>query len=184
MRRMILQVLCAFWVFSGLGTALAATDLNTATNAQLEALPGIGPAKAAAILQYRADHGGFTSVSQLDAVPGIGPATMANLQGLVTVGGDAPAAPASAPGAAPTRAVASGPQVNINTASATQLQSLPGIGPAKAAAIVSYREQVGSFVSCDQLDAVDGIGPATVAALRPNCVAETALSQADDGATR
>jgi len=60
-------------------------DINTATQEQLETLPGIGPATAQAIIRYRTEHGPFQAVSELDAVPGIGEATLESLQGLVTV---------------------------------------------------------------------------------------------------
>jgi competence protein ComEA len=60
-------------------------NLNTATQAELELLPGIGPAMAKRILDYRAEHGRFTSVEQLDSVRGIGSRTMARLRPLVTV---------------------------------------------------------------------------------------------------
>jgi competence protein ComEC len=56
--------------------------------------------------------------------------------------------------------------VNINIASATELERLPGIGPAKAAAIVAYRLAHGAFASIEQLDDVAGIGAATVQAVR------------------
>jgi len=60
-------------------------DVNRADEAELQRLPGIGPALAARILAWRADNGGFTSVDELEAVPGIGPAKLAGLRDLVTV---------------------------------------------------------------------------------------------------
>ncbi len=55
-------------------------NLNTATVAQLEALPLIGPALAQRIVAYRTLHGGFRAVDSLVRVPGIGPATLARLR--------------------------------------------------------------------------------------------------------
>jgi competence protein ComEA len=60
-------------------------DLNTATSDQLDTLPGVGPATAAAIIAYRSEHGPFTSVDQLLDVRGIGDAKFAELKDLVTV---------------------------------------------------------------------------------------------------
>jgi competence protein ComEA len=57
--------------------------------------------------------------------------------------------------------------VNINTATATELDALPGIGPATAQAIVADRDQHGPFASVDDLARVRGIGPAKLAQLRP-----------------
>jgi competence protein ComEA len=59
-------------------------NLNTATAAELDALPGVGPVLAQRIVDHR-DQGPFTSVDQLDDVPGIGPARAAELAKLVTV---------------------------------------------------------------------------------------------------
>jgi competence protein ComEA len=58
-------------------------QLSTATLEQLDALPGIGPVTAQKILDYRTQHGAFSSVDELDAIPGIGPARIDQLRGLV-----------------------------------------------------------------------------------------------------
>ena len=60
-------------------------DVNTATAAQLETLPGIGPSTAAAIIAYRDLHGPFASVDDLAEVSGIGDSKLAAIRGLVTV---------------------------------------------------------------------------------------------------
>ena len=70
---------------SGPGGAGGLLDLNTATVADLDALPGIGPVLAQRIVDHRSAQGRFTSVAQLEDVPGIGPATFADLEGRLTV---------------------------------------------------------------------------------------------------
>lgn len=57
-----------------------------------------------------------------------------------------------------TFAVAAAAKVNINTASVDELSSLPGIGQAKAEAIVKHRKEKGKFTSIEQLTEVKGIG--------------------------
>jgi competence protein ComEA len=65
------------------GTSLV--NLNTATVADLETLPGIGPALAERIIAYRTEHGGFQRIEDLQEVPGIGPKKFAELKPHVTV---------------------------------------------------------------------------------------------------
>jgi competence protein ComEA len=60
------------------------TSLSRATLDQLDALPGVGPALAQRIIDWRTAHGGFQSVDQLDDVSGIGAKLMASLKPLVT----------------------------------------------------------------------------------------------------
>jgi len=60
-------------------------DLNTATVEQLDALPGVGPVTAAAIVAWRDANGSFAGVDQLGEVEGIGPARLEKLRGLVRV---------------------------------------------------------------------------------------------------
>ena len=56
--------------------------------------------------------------------------------------------------------------VNLNTATADDLDALPGVGPAPAAAILAHRDQMGPFGAVDDLADVRGIGPAKLDALR------------------
>jgi competence protein ComEA len=60
-------------------------NLNTADQAALDTLPGVGPVTADAILSWREDNGGFTSVDELLEVDGIGPATLEDIAPLVTL---------------------------------------------------------------------------------------------------
>lgn len=186
---LLLSVLLFAFGAGGTAHAACSVDLNTATSTQLQTLPGIGPAKAAAILDYRTTAGPFANVDQLDNVSGIGPATLENVRPMVCVGGEASASSTSrtasgAEAAAPppsssassssaSSSASAGPTVDVNTASETQLQDLPGIGPAKAAAIVADRAENGPFGSCNDLTRVMGIGDATVARLAATCTAST-----------
>jgi competence protein ComEA len=83
--------------------------------------------------------------------------------------GEAVTAP-SLPGATPSLS-AGGTQasgvVSLNSADLTALESIPGIGPVKAGAILQYRDEVGGFSSVEELLDVTGIGPATLESIRP-----------------
>ncbi len=69
-----------------LDTEEGPVNLNTASRSALESLPGIGPARARAIIVYREENGQFRAIDEITAVPGIGSGILENLQHLITVG--------------------------------------------------------------------------------------------------
>jgi competence protein ComEA len=149
------------------GSAVAGVNVNTASQSELDGLPGIGPSKAAAIIQYRSENGPFSSVDALQGVPGIGAKTVETLRSEAEVGdGQTVSKQAAGSGGSGTP---SRDAVNINTATAAALDSLPGIGPSKAAAIVADRDANGSFSSCAELTRVTGVGAKTAAQIKPVC---------------
>ena len=98
MKRLLLAF--ALLVFSSF--AIAAVNINTASKDELDVLPGIGPVKAQAIVDYRKANGPFKSVDDLKKVNGIGDATFDKLKGDITVTGGSKAATKAA--ATPTKA--------------------------------------------------------------------------------
>lgn len=73
-------------------SAYAAIDLNTATEAELQTVKGIGPAKAKAIVEYRKKHGEFKSTDDLEKVPGFGKKSIDKIRKDITVGNETAAA--------------------------------------------------------------------------------------------
>jgi competence protein ComEA len=88
---LLILVIC----FTFVGSAFAAVDLNTATQAQLESVNGIGPVKARAIIEYRARNAPFKNVDDLASVKGFGKKTVDKVRSEVTVGGGSSARPAA-----------------------------------------------------------------------------------------
>lgn len=101
------HLICAVLFCLSSASAFAVIDLNSASASELDGLPGIGPGRAQAIVDYRQAHGPFISVDDLGKVKGIGDKTLAEVRPLVTVGQSAgapaePVAPSAVPaGAAP-----------------------------------------------------------------------------------
>ncbi len=128
-------------------------DPNFADAAELRRLPGIGPARAEAILAERRRGGPFASLADLLRVPGLGPTTIERLAPHLAL---SPGLPAGRP---------SGP-LDLNRADAAALSRLPGIGPVLAERILAARRERGRFRSVDELLEVPGIGPATLEKIR------------------
>jgi competence protein ComEA len=72
-------------VLSLTAAAFAGVNINSAGYKELTSLPGIGPAKAVAIIDYRAEHGSFATLDDLKKVKGIGTKTVEKVRDLITV---------------------------------------------------------------------------------------------------
>jgi competence ComEA-like helix-hairpin-helix protein len=175
-------------------TPFTKLDLNRADRPQLLQLPGVGDNLARRIENYRVDHHGFRNVEELRQVSGIGPAMLERLRPFVYVERyegeqeDEPAAaPAYKPPAEPAarKAAPMGTEkktitkktdglkdrIDVNQATATQLQQLPGVGPKLAGRIIDQRDRK-PFQTVDELRRVPGIGPKTLENLRPYVTVE------------
>lgn len=149
-------------------------DVNEADERELDRLPGVGPALARAIVEDRERNGPFNSLGDLERVAGLGSSKVARLEPHVALPAGATAGGARGARGARNARDASGTAVTVatkrldlNRASATELQALPGIGPARAEAIVRWREEHGRFRRVEDLLQVPGVGSATLERLRP-----------------
>jgi competence protein ComEA len=118
---------------TAIGIAFAAVDINTASEAELDKLPGIGPVKAKAIVAERQKNGPFKSVDDLKRVKGIGDKVFDKLKTEITVsgGGAKPAAAKPAAAAAPAAAPATTPAAAPAKPEA-KAAALPPAKPAEA----------------------------------------------------
>lgn len=158
-------------------------DLDRAPAEEIARMPRIGPALAARIVDDREASGPFGSLEGLDRVNGVGPGLLAAIKSYASFSGQAQSTPLLEPGSAahPARrsaaasAASAAPSgvaergrgfVSLNTATEAELAQLPGIGPARAAAIVADRKRHGPYGSVEDLGRVPGIGPVTIERLR------------------
>ncbi|MFV2007739.1 MAG: ComEA family DNA-binding protein [Longimicrobiales bacterium] len=139
-------------------------DPNTASEVDLDRLPGVGAATALAIVRERASSGGFRSPDELLRVRGIGPTTLERIRPHLEVS-VIPRRFARRTFENGARATEATRRVDLNRADSASLLVLPGIGPSLAGRILAYRKQQGPFRRVEELVNVRGIGPATMAKL-------------------
>lgn len=132
-------------------------DVDVVGADQLTRLPRIGPVLAARIVEDRREHGAFGSLEGLGRVSGVGPTVLESIAPHARFSGRA--GPSRGPRSAKTK-------VSLNTASAGVLEQLPGVGPARARAIIEDRRRNGRYQVIEDLARVPGIGPATIERLR------------------
>lgn len=99
-------------------SAWAAVDLNTATQAELETVSGIGPTKAKAIVEYRNKHGKFKSADELEKVPGFGKKSVGKLKKDISVGNATAAAAGKADKSAKEAKAATTKEISVGSPTA------------------------------------------------------------------
>ena len=135
-------------------------DVDVVSAAELARLPKVGVRLAKVIVADREERGPFGELAGLDRVAGIGPGLLRVLAPHVAFSGTRSTSPPSGP---PAQA---GLPLDLNSATASELDRLPGIGPSRAAAILQYREQHGRFATVDELKQVRGFGQAAISRLQ------------------
>jgi competence protein ComEA len=143
--------------------ALERVDPNRAPEQELDRIPGVGPGAARAIVESRERDGPFTTPDDLLRVRGIGAATLERMRPWLELG------PVPVVGRGATAGL-----LDLDRATAAELERLPGVGPALARRIVEAREArgTGGFRTVDDLLEVRGIGPATLERLRSAVVVD------------
>ena len=159
-------------------------DLDQASADEIARLPRIGLTLARTIVADRSARGPFGSLAGLDRVAGVGAGLLRAIEPHARFS-LTPAPPAAALGGVQYESGlgqrgdgrvrgqgGAGRAVNLNTATADELEGLPFIGPYMAQQIVAFRERHGPFAAVDSLVLVPGIGPSTVAKVRERVVIE------------
>jgi competence ComEA-like helix-hairpin-helix protein len=136
-------------------------DVDLAPAAELARLPKVGPRLAKTIVADRQAHGPFGSLDGLDRVAGIGPGLLKTIGPHVVFTGAGRLPPARSTAAL----------LDLNSATEEELDEIPGIGPARAKAIVRFREEHGRVSGVEALAGVPGITGPVLARLRERVVA-------------
>lgn len=151
-------------------------ELNAASAAELEQLPHIGAVLAERITAYRDQIGGFSNREQLLEVEGIGEATLYEIYDLLYLENETFPEPEPEPEPAETAPPATEPPaaaapavtfpLDLNQATAAELEQIPEMQPELAEKIVAFRQQIQAFSSVYELLYVDGMTEAYFVQLR------------------
>lgn len=130
-------------------------DINTATKQELQTISGIGPTIAQKIVELRREKGGFKNFDQLLEIKGIGKERLSRIRLCATIsiikeGEEIPKEK---------EPISESNKLNINQASRSDFEVLPGIGPKLAGNIIAYRTYKKGFKSTQEMLYVKGIGP-------------------------
>ncbi len=137
-------------------------DLHQMSVEQLDALPGVGPKTALAIVVSIQEHGPFHSWAELEQIEGVGAGLLAAIRARTKL-------PDFTAERTPDR---TRPLIDPNVSTATMLTSWPGVSLNTASRIVEFRDQHGFFSQCSDMIQVPGMGPDTVALLAHQCQIE------------
>ncbi len=150
-------------------------NLNTATAAQLQQLPGIGEVLANAIVEFRRINGNFVNKQQLLEVAGIGETTLSEIEAYLYIENELPLSTEPSPTEPPTTIIETKTtttepteppteaptvepsMINLNTATAEQLLTLPGCDPVLADSILYLREHIHGFQNILEILYADGM---------------------------
>ena len=194
-------ILVLFWIniFAG------KVNINTAGKDELDSLPGIGEKKAELIIEYRTKNGKFKSLKDIVNVKGIGEKTFEKLEPLITIDENSKETTTETKTTETVKkeekkdnqmtisdddlvdSTDKDPtgRINLNTSAEEDFLLLPGIGEAKAAQIIEYRNKNKYFFSISEIKNVKGITDSMFAKMSDfitvkinvNCVSEEALNR-------
>ncbi len=165
---------------------LIKVNINSSSLEDLSRLRGVGPSTAIRMLEYRLEKGPFLRVEEMDNVKGIGPKTIEKFGDQAYAGDPEPLSyemiqklkqtTESKKNEAKISKIVGEPcgpgRININTAGAEELISLPRIGAKTAERIIADRDANGPFKDVNDLTRVKGIGPKTLEKMKDRICAE------------
>jgi competence ComEA-like helix-hairpin-helix protein len=130
-------------------------DLNSASREQISSINGIGESLASRIVNYRAEHGSFTTFDDLRKISGFGDSVIQTLKETTSI------APVGKQETKDTDGM-----INLNSASVEELTSINGVSHSLAVRIVEYRQQFGRINTFDDIKKISGIGDFTLNTLK------------------